>query len=84
MAAKPVLALVPRAMNEEPPTQYSTLWTEPVALTAMVTGFDTSVAPGLTKAIDGATGRIKLDVQATDQRGQVTALGWAKVRLPRR
>ena len=36
------------------------------------------------EAIDGATGRIKLDVQATDQRGQVTALGWAKVRLPRR
>ena len=36
------------------------------------------------EAIDGATGRIKLDVQATDQRGQVTALGWAQVRLPRR
>ena len=34
--------------------------------------------------IDSETGRVKLDVHATDQRGQVTALGWAVVRLPRR
>lgn len=34
--------------------------------------------------IDAATGRIRLDIRARDQRGQVTALGWAVVRLPRR
>jgi len=34
--------------------------------------------------IDNATGRLRLDVAARDQRGQVTARGWATVRLPRR
>lgn len=34
--------------------------------------------------IDGTEGRLHLDVQARDQRGQVTAKGWAVVRLPRR
>ena len=34
--------------------------------------------------VDGSRGRLHLDIQARDQRGQVTAKGWAKVLLPRR
>lgn len=33
---------------------------------------------------DPARGRVKLDVKATDQRGELTAKGWAVVSLPRR
>lgn len=34
--------------------------------------------------IDDKMGRVKLDIAAVDQRDQVTAKGWAQVRLPRR
>lgn len=34
--------------------------------------------------LDDETGRVKLDVKASDQRGEDTVLGWAVVHLPRR
>jgi acyl dehydratase len=36
------------------------------------------------EVIDDGAGRVRLDIAARDQRGQVTAKGWATVRLPRR
>ena len=37
-----------------------------------------------TEPIDAASGHVRLDIRARDQRDQVTAKGWALVRLPRR
>jgi len=42
-------------------------------------GTVTAVEPG-----PGDGGIVRLDVAARDQRGEITAKGWAKVRLPRR
>ena len=36
------------------------------------------------EAIDDGAGHVRLDIAARDQRGHVTAKGWATVRLPRR
>jgi len=33
---------------------------------------------------DGRTGKVKLDIEAVNQRGESTAAGWAVVKLPRR